>query len=91
MVLRTFIAVHCTYIHYRLKKKREGRYKMDGMRGEKERYNRDGSEREEGKVREGCECGGEEGTRGMGVKRKKGWYEIDGSARVEGKVQERWE
>ena len=80
MVLRTFIAVHCTYIHYRLKKKREGRYKMDGMRGgrrkgtigmgvrgkkvrykmdgmrgEKERYNRDGSEREEGKVREGCE------------------------------------
>ena len=67
MVLRTFIAVHCTYIHYRLKKKREGRYKMDGMRGgrrkgtigmgvreKKGRYERDVSEGER-KVQEGWE------------------------------------
>ena len=77
MVLRTFIAVHCTYIHYRLKKKREGRYKMDGMRGgEKERYNSDGSERKEGKVQDGWNEG------------EKERYNRDGSEREEGKVRE---
>ena len=80
MVLKTFIAVHCKYIRYRLKKKREGRYKMDGMRGV------------EGRVQLGWEWEERrEGSRWMGWGGEKERYSRDGSEREEGKVREGWE
>ena len=58
------------------------------MRG-RGRYKRDGSETEEGMVRDRWECEGRrEGTREMGV-RGRGRYKRDGSEREEGMVRER--
>ena len=63
-----------------------------GVREKKGRYKRDGSEREEGKVREGWERKGRrDGTREMGVRGKKGRFKRDGSEREEGKIREGWE